>query len=73
MTIKYNDIVAYRRMHADYKAVEMQSSAQFAGAGQRHCATFGCTHILTLTESLAGTKCLACQGNKDSRFLHYKI
>ncbi len=39
----------------------------------RICSTFGCRKVLTITEQLAGTKCLACQGNKDNRFLHYKI
>jgi len=39
---------------------------QFTGSDDRLCSTFGCGKQLSLTESLAGSKCVHCSVKKTT-------
>ena len=60
------------RIRLDMEVIYAQPGF-FNGTDQRCCSAFGCGKLLTPVESLAGDKCLGCQGKKDTRFKHYKI
>jgi len=61
------------RLQNELDLINQNSLSQFNGIEPRNCAAFGCGKILTITEAMAGTKCLRCQGNKETIFKHYKL
>ena len=62
----------YLRYRHD-EQMKIGEANQFKGLEPRNCSSFGCGRLLTITESLPGTKCLYCQGKKDTVFKHYKL
>lgn len=72
----YTDIDGKRqalKIRTEIDLINKKTVFQFSGSDPRHCATFGCGKLLTLTETMAGTKCLHCQGSKQTIFKNYKL